>query len=360
MPSFLKKIAAFFLAAFVLLAPWREAPAQTAASAASSAVSFCKGVQKAPIAKTQPCTSFAVLSDLHIRSGPFWTPVFRLLLQPAMRDLASARDRLNAVVFNGDLTNEGAFAQWNLLAEKTGQYDIAKQIFLVTGNHDNWGPNREEFDNPVDGVRPTFIKYNRVISGRKVGDMYYAGMVNGFPFIVLGSEDDGTDAYLSPKQVQWFARAMKKAAAKERPIFVFLHQPLNGTHGLPFSFDCDVNADPDDGGVGEQSARVERILKKYDNVFLITGHLHAGFKNEDAAWGADYATVEFMKNDRGNNITLVNTPSYTILDFMRGGLIAMGCGWIVEVHKHEVLLRARNFMTGQWLSSFDVAVPLAD
>ena len=356
--SFLKKVSAFFLAAFVLLAPWREAPVQTAASVASSTVSLCKGVRKAPIEKTGPCTGFAVLSDLHVRSGWFWSPVFRVLLEPAMKDLASARDRLDAVVFNGDLTNEGSFAQWDILAEKIGQYSIAKQSFLVTGNHDNWGPNRDEFDNPVNGVRPTFIKYNRIISGRKIGNMYYAGTVNGNPFIVLGSEDDGTDAYLSPQQVKWFARAMEKAAAKGRPIFVFLHQPLNGTHGLPFSFNCEVDADPDDGGVGDQSARLEKILKKYDNVFLITGHIHAGFKNADARWGAKYASVEYLKNNRGNKITLVNSPSYTILDFMRGGLIAMGCGWIVEVHKHEVLLRARNFMTGQWLTSYDVAVPL--
>ena len=191
--GFFKKIVAFFLAAGVLLAPLKEAPVQTVTAFVSSTVSLCKGVRTAPIEKTKKCTGFAVLSDLHIRSAGLWTPIFRFLLKPAMKDLSSARDPLDAVVFNGDITNEGSFAQWDIFAEAVGRSEIARQSFLVTGNHDNWGPNREDFDAP-DGVKTTFIKYNRSISGRRIKGMYYAGSVNGYPFIVLGSEDDGTDA----------------------------------------------------------------------------------------------------------------------------------------------------------------------
>ena len=145
---------------------------------------------------------------------------------------------------------------------------------------------------------------------------------------MLGSEDDSTDAFLSKTQLKWFAAQMKKAAATGKPIFVFLHQPLNGTHGTPYNFDLDRDADADEGGVGEQSDQVLRILKKYDNVFYFSGHLHAGFKNAGSKLGAPYASIEYLKNNNGNRITLVNSPMYIFFDLSTAAMLRLAAvGW---------------------------------
>ena len=300
--------------------------------------------------------SFAAISDIHLRGN--YKPIFQGMLELGLLDMENAEDKLDVVAFVGDITDHGYIDQWDVFADAVSKYNVAKKTMVVVGNHDTWGPNREEFDNPVDGVKPTFIHYNKQISGRDITEMYYSDVVNGYYFIALGSESDHTDAYLSDTQLQWFADEMEKAAATGLPIFVFMHQPINQTHGLPYNWDKKKDDPPEKGGIGAQSAQVEAILKQYDNVFYISGHIHAGYKNAGSKIGAEYASVETMENNNGNPITLINLPSYMYFDFVRGGYLTNGCGWVVEAYDGEVLLRARDFASGTWLTRYDQTVKL--
>lgn len=298
--------------------------------------------------------SFAAISDIHLRD--MWG--FQEVLELGLKDMSKAKDRLDAVAFVGDITDHGYIEMWDRFADATSKYDYAKNSLVVVGNHDTWGPNRDDFSNPVDGVKTTFIKYNKIVSDRDISEMYYSDVINGYYFIALGSEEDHTSANLTQTQLDWFANEMKKASETGLPIFVFLHQPVIGTHGLPYNWEVDENCDYDDGGIGEENDQVVAILKKYDNVFFISGHIHAGFKNADQSLGVDYASVEYMENDNGNNVTLINLPSYMYFDFLRGGHLMPGCGWIVEAYEDKVLIRGRNFATGTYISKYDVEVPL--
>ena len=324
----------------------------------SAPLGWIAGKKEAKIARArEDCrVSFAAISDIHMRGNN--KLIFEGMLGLGLADMANAKDRLDAVAFVGDLTDHGYYDQWDAFAETVSGYDIADNKLVIIGNHDTWGPNREEFDNPTDGVKPTFIHYNKTISGRDITEMYYSDVINGYYFIALGSEADHTDAYVSDTQLRWFAGEMEKAAATGLPIFVFMHQPVNETHGLPYVWDMDKDDPPEKGGIGDQSARVEEILKQYDNVFYISGHIHGGFKNADSKIGPAYASVETMENNNGNPVTLINLPSYMYFDFVRGGHLTNGCGWVVEVYDGEVLLRARNFATGTWLTRYDQTVTL--
>ena len=325
---------------------------------AFSPLGWIAGSKQARIARAKDgCgVSFAAISDIHLRGNN--KLIFQGMLELGLTDTEKATDKLDAVVFNGDITNHGYYPEWDVFADAVSRYDIAKETFVVVGNHDTWGPNRDDFTNPVDGVKTTFIQYNKQISDRDITEMYYSDIVNGYYFIALGSEEDHTDAYISDTQLQWFAGEMEKASATGLPIFVFLHQPVNGTHGLPYNWERNKEDPPEKGGIGDQSDQVVAILKKYDNVFYISGHIHGGFKKEDSRIGAKYASIEYMENDNGNQITLINLPSYMYFDLVHGGHIANGCGWVVEAYKDEVLLRARNFATGTWLTKFDTTVKL--
>ncbi|MBQ7639236.1 MAG: metallophosphoesterase [Clostridia bacterium] len=343
MLSILVKIVSFFLSAVMIV---------------TSPLGLIAGKKESKISREkEDCRlSFAILSDTHLRGN--FKLIFQGMLELGLNDLANADDRLDAVVFNGDITNHGYFEEWDVFADALSKYDVADNTFVVVGNHDTWGPNRDDFNNPEDGVKPTFIKYNKIVSDRDITEMYYSDIINGYYFICLGSEEDHTCAYLSDAQLEWFACEMEKAAATGLPIFVFLHQSLNGTHGLPYNFELNKDADYDEGGVGEQSDEVLEILKKYDNVFYISGHIHSGFRRSDSIIGIDYSSVEYLENNNGNNITLINLPSYMYFDFVHGGHLANGCGWVIEAYDDQVLIRARNYATGTWLTAFDVAVDL--
>ena len=316
------------------------------------------GKKEARIApeKENCIVSFAAISDMHLRGN--FKPIFQGMLELGLRDMENAKEKLDAVAFVGDITDHGDFDQWDVFADAVSRYDIAKNKLVVVGNHDTWGPNRDEFDNPQDGVKPTFIRYNKLIANRDITEMYYSAIINGCYFIALGSEEDHVSAYLSDAQLQWFAAEMEKAAATGLPIFVFLHQPINGTHGLPYNWELKKDDPPDEGGIGDQSEQVVDILRQYDNVFYVSGHIHSGFKNADSKIGVKYGSVETIENNNGNPITLINLPSYMYFDFIRGSHLVNGCGWVVEVYDGEVLVRARNFATGTWLTRFDQTVTL--
>lgn len=302
--------------------------------------------------------SFAAISDTHIDEKTSF--ISDGMLELGLIDMEKAEDRLDAVVIDGDITNHGYIEQWDIVASSFNKYDVTDNLFLVTGNHDTWGPNRDDFTNPDDGVLVTFTKYNKSIAGREISNMYYSDIVNGYYFIALGSEEDHTCAYVSDTQLQWFAAEMEKASKTELPIFVFFHQSINGTHGLPYNWELNKDDPADKGGIGDQSDAVVEILKKYDNVIYTSGHIHAGLKAADdkGLLGADYATVEYMENNHGNNITLVNLPSFTNPDVIHGGHLSNGCGFVYEVYDNYVLLRARNFGAGTWLTNYDVKIDI--
>ena len=316
------------------------------------------GKKEEPLSRAKPdCRmAFAAVSDTHLRGN--FKLIFQGMLELGLYDMEKTQDKLDAVAFVGDITNHGYVDQWDAFADAVSKYDVAKKTMVVVGNHDTWGPNREDFNNPVDGVKTTFIRYNKIVSDRDITEMYYSDVVNGYYMIALGSEGDRTSAYLSQTQLQWFAEEMEKASKTGLPIFVLMHQPINGTHGLPYSWELHKDDPPETGGIGEESDQVVEILRKYDNVFYISGHIHSGYKNVGSKFGAEYVSVETMKNDRGNPITLINLPSYLYFDVTRGGHLANGCGWVIEVYDSEVMLRARNFATGTYLTRYDQTVSL--
>lgn len=288
--------------------------------------------------------SFAVVSDTHL------TEVFlrQSILELGMKDMAEAEDRLDAVVFDGDMTDHGAIEMWDRFAAAVTSHDEAEQRIMVVGNHDTWGP----VDGDLELTKQTFIDYNKKICDRDITEMYYSTEINGCPVIVLGSEGDHTYATVSDTQIAWFADEMAKAAETGKPIFVFMHQSINGTHGLPYTWEMNEDDPPEEGGIGEASDDILNIIKQYKNVFYISGHIHAGFANDNNLL-AKYTSVE-----KYDGYTLINVPCYTYPDVQRGGNITNGTGYVFEVYENEVLLRARNFATGTWCPRFDDVIEL--
>ena len=291
--------------------------------------------------------SFAAVSDYHLQDYS----LFEWLADCGLLDISRAKDRVDAVVFNGDNTNLGSDAEYERFARAVGQYDIADQTILTIGNHDTWCGS---WDGPRSGEESVeqFCKWNKIISGREIDKPYYSTEINGYPAIILGSEGNGIGADVSAAQLAWFASEMEKAAQSGKAIFVFFHQPINGTHGLPYNWEHEEDADYDEGGIGPQSDAVLSVIEKYDNVFYVSGHIHAGFSVDEEKNG--YLSVE-----RHGGYTLINLPSYSVGDFFQhGGCWQIGTGYVFEVYENEVLIRARNFITGTWLTKYDQTVPL--
>ena len=285
--------------------------------------------------------NFATFSDVHMTKET----ARRDMLRFGLDDLENFSSPLDALILTGDLTDHGQEQEWEMLKEAFSTYNPAETLILAQGNHDTWTE-----DDGYNLARTYFIKYNKEISGREIEKEYYSTKINGYTFIVLASETDRTAAYMSDEQLVWLASEMEKASEDGLPIFVICHWPINQTHGLPVTWG-EEDMEPDDGGIGDQSARVEEILKSYKNVFLISGHIHNGLVNDNQKDVFGYVSVE-----SDGSFHSINLPSYMYMTLR--GRIANGTGFCFEVYDNEVILRARSFSAGVWYTDYNWTIDL--
>lgn len=282
---------------------------------------------------------FATLADPQVSNYMFGR---YQAYQESSIDLRNA-ERLDAIVGIGDIAENGLAEEYQLAFDELK--DIDTRFIMASGNHDirlrAYGQSTKrffEFTNALNGGENPVKPYAE-------GKFAYSEYVNGYKFIVMGSDKTSfEEAYISPEQLEWLDNEI--AAEKGKPVFVVLHQPLKLTHNLPTTWGNGTNKEA--GSVGPQNDEIKAILAKHaadSTVVLLTGHLHAGFSQYS------YQQIEGFHS--------VNVPSFSIenKDGEEGGNGA-GLTYIVEVYEDKILLRARNCMTGEWLSKWDTEIAL--
>lgn len=263
--------------------------------------------------------------------------------QASCEDLKNA-ERLDAIVGIGDIAENGLAEEYRLVQASLGGMDT--RYIMATGNHDirlrlysQTVDRFSEFTNALNG--DDSITKNAYADGK----LAYSEYVNGYKFIVMGSDKtEFEEAYISDEQLEWLDAEL--AAEKGKPVFVILHQPLKLTHNLPTTWGNGTNKEA--GSVGDQNDEIKAILAKHaedSTVVLITGHLHAGFSQYS------YEQIEGFHS--------FNVPSLAIenKDGEEGGN-GSGLTYIVEVYDDEILFRARNCRTGEWLTKWDTKITL--
>ena len=263
--------------------------------------------------------------------------------QEACIDLRNA-ERLDAVVGIGDIAENGLAEEYQLAYDELAPIDT--RFIMATGNHDirlrAYSQSTSRFYTFIDALNGEDTIAGRVYSE---GKLAYSEVVNGYKFIVMGSDKtEFEEAYISPEQLEWLDKEL--ATEKGKPVFVVLHQPLKLTHNLPTTWGNGTNKEA--GSVGDQNDDIKDVLAKHANdstVILITGHLHAGFSQYS------YQQIEGFHS--------INVPALSIenKDGEEGGN-GSGLTYIVEVYKNEVLFRARNCGTGEWLTKWDTTIKL--
>lgn len=251
----------------------------------------------------------------------------------AMEDL-HASERMDAVIVAGDVAENGLAEEYQLVYDGLKGLENCRYI-MSAGNHDIRLRSYKQ-------VVSRFTEFSNALNNNvdPVDSLHFSERVNGYKFIVIGS-DKATfeEAYISDAQLEWLDSEI--AAENGKPTFVICHQPLKLTHDLPNTWGNGTNLNA--GSVGDQSDEIKEILTKYDNVIFITGHLHTGFGD------ASYETIE--------KLHIVNVPALSINN-KDGKHNGSGLGYIVEVYDDEIIFRARNLETGEWLTAYDEVIKL--
>lgn len=252
----------------------------------------------------------------------------------AMEDL-HASERMDAVIVAGDVAENGLAEEYQLVYDGLKGLENCRYI-MSAGNHDIRLRSYKQ-------VVKRFTEFSNALNNNvdPVTALHFSERVNGYKFIVLGS-DKATfeEAYISDEQLEWLDSEL--AAENGAPTFVICHQPLKLTHDLPNTWGNGTNLNA--GSVGDQSDAIKEILTKYENVVFITGHLHTGFGE------ASYETID--------KLHIVNVPALSIENKDGSKVNGAGLGYIVEVYDNEIIFRARNLATGEWLTECDEVISL--
>ncbi|HZK38534.1 MAG TPA: metallophosphoesterase [Clostridia bacterium] len=274
--------------------------------------------------------SFAAWADTHLGTYNFSRePAFK----NAVTDIANATTTPDALIIAGDLTENGLAEEYVLFYDNLRRCENVENYVIASGNHDI---RFRYHQHTVERFTSLFNEF----TGNSIDSLYYSSVVNGYYFIVLGSEEQAMEkAIISNEQLLWLDEMLAEGTASGLPVFVIVHQPLKKTHGLPNMW-SDVGF-WESGDIGEQSDDVLAILRKYEDVFLISGHVHTGI-----------GSYTYEKVD---NIHSINLPPLT-KKCSGGDFNEKGGGFMVEVYENKVVFRARDFFEGRYLPEFDFEV----
>ncbi len=290
----------------------------------------------------QALLSAAIVSDTHQTNE-----IYRYVVFDGVLDDISANVDPDLFICAGDCTDNGNETNWAAFADSVEKHLTVKNRIIALGNHDTW----TSYDTPhdYDEAKAIYLKYSNQLMGTDNTEVYFTYELKGYHFIVMGSEGTGVGTDVSDTQLAWLDSQLAAAASDGKPIFVIHHQPLNFTHTV---------GDNENGNGYEDNAQCDKckaILDKYENVFYISGHQHYGLNTGTWSNPAGFTTIEKV----GKHITSVNLPSMMYGGPVSGGDPVLGTGVVMFVYEDRVEFAGRNFVSGGWLGSFDVTIPLS-
>jgi hypothetical protein len=201
---------------------------------------------------------------------------------------------------------------------------------FVIGNHDYWNGLS------VANAQKLFLEKTGMES------IYYHKVINGYHFIVLGTEDGVTEGTFSANQIGWLAEQLKQANADDphKPIFVFHHQPIKGTiYGSEWGFSKNRDLFYD-------------TLKPYPQVISFSGHTHYPLDDPRIIHQKDFTSIG------------TSTGAYVWLESGRiqgevpEGADILNQALIVEVHNNKVLIKRRDIHNNDWTGEpFEISYP---
>lgn len=281
---------------------------------------------------TTPILQIPIINDVHIETK---TQEDRFI--KALKDYKNIAPNYKAIVVNGDLTESGTEQQYNDFMNILIPNNAQK--ILTIGNH-------EFYEGLTDITKTKTDKFYIERFKNKTGEnnVYYDKWIEGYHFIVLGSEQsrmsnikNGDDAIISDEQYNWLEDTLKIGASSSKPIFVFLHQPISNT--VYGSETC---------GTDFKNTKFINILNKYPQVILFSAHSHNLLNHPRTVYQ--------------DGFTIVNTGAvaYTCINGEKGydyGPSEYSQGILLDIYKDRIEIKAREFSNHTFINAYTIKFP---
>ena len=264
--------------------------------------------------------SFVALADTHLRDTAFQPHLF----SNGLADIDNAETPFDALIIAGDISEFGDGPSYAVTWAALDNSEIGKKpVLLATGNHDI----RLAYEYQTNLI----MERNEKALGIEIDKPYYSYEVEGYKFIVMGSDTwEFEKAGISKEQLEFIDTELAEANGK--PAFVVCHQALAETHGLPEVWK--------NGDLGKDSAAVKEVLMKHKNVFFLNGHLHDGVYEK---------SLEIFDAEKG--VYSINLPAFG-KENDYGKFLQNGLGAYVEIYDESVIFTSRDFARGENLEDY--------
>ena len=266
----------------------------------------------------EPLFTFAVLSDTHVtrrlishNNANYWQ---------ALRQITAEAPSTELIVINGDITDNGAPGEYESLLDIEGMFPDLPAVYYTIGNHDS-----DKNDSDFSVLRERFLE----LTGTE--EVYYSFEAGGSTFIMLGNEGaEGEDpdlANLSDTQLNWLDETLAEAVETnpDRPVFIFIHQPMEGTVAATF-----------EGSDIAQSAELMEIIEKYPEAVVFSGHTHRSMTGTLALRSED----GFVSYLHDGVVCAVWDGTQDTYDSQ---------GLVVSVYEDYIRVQGRSFADDAWL-----------
>lgn len=261
--------------------------------------------------------SFAAIADTHLVDNEGST----VNLNNFFEDIRNSAEKFDAFLMAGDIAEYGKKKEYKRFFKVIDEnVNVFPYIFLTMGNHDVRLQYKRNQKIIMDKVNE-YLKINTK------GKSFYSYDVNGYTFIVIGTEKRVLEkAHITEEQMEFLDRELARGTKDNKPVFVMCHQAFAETHGLPEVWKT--------GDMGEQSDQVRAIMEKYKNVIFINGHLHGGVFEK---------TFEYLNKEK--NVCSLSVPGYRKENNF--GIRDCGVGYYAEVYDDKIIFTARDFEKGK-------------
>ncbi|MBO5936677.1 MAG: metallophosphoesterase [Clostridia bacterium] len=274
--------------------------------------------------------SATVLSDLHMEGT---NPERHKRVGGVLYAAEKADNDL--LLLLGDNTMNGQVIETLFAYGLVDRFFDTSTVLVAPGNHDM--DTSENTNGTFETLQKRYITMRNAFFGNSGNKVYYSREEKGYKFIVLGGEgrtgEDGKQI-ISDEQLNWLENELAQAKESGKPCFILNHYLVYGRNGgrsyAAFN-------------IADQNDRLTEILETSGvRTFYFCGHSHYGV-NDDSV-------------QTTNNVTYINLPAtgnpgnyYPANDECGKD----GIGMQMEVYENKVVLRFRNYLTGQWLEGYD-------
>jgi len=195
---------------------------------------------------------FVQISDSHIGFHQAANPDVAATLKASIDAINALPQQPAFVVHTGDVTHLSTPEQFATAKELLST--LRAPLVVLPGEHDFIGKNHTRFFDvfPADDKRSTWRSWDS-------GGVHYVVLINVFDFEKMG--------LLGGEQLAWLERDL--ASQKQgTPIVVFTHVPLYALY-------------PQWGWTTEDGAKALALLRRFDRVTVLNGHIHQVVRHQE-------------------------------------------------------------------------------